>query len=267
MALFESTPWVFTSLLIVVPSVLLSLAALWIVRRLVSPSALRKHHDVAGYTFSIIGVLYSVILGFTVINVQERYNAAVETIHTEATMVADLYRDAVYFDEMSRSAIRESLRKYVHYVIQEEWDLQSKKIWNYDADTTLQRLWQAYETIDIQNEKTRIWYEQTIGKLDRLMNARLSREFYSWEHLSSMMWAVLLVGGLITICFMCLFGLENLRMQMFMTTLLSGYLSFMLFLVFSLDHVFQGAPHLQPKAFQEVLVLFDRLDEKNLRNL
>jgi hypothetical protein len=262
MSFFEST-WVFTSLIVVIPSVLISLIALWLVRHIVSADALRKHHDVTGYTFSIIGVLYSVILGFTVINVQERYNAAVETIHTEAAMVADLYRDAVYFSESSRSAIRSSLRKYVQYVIKEEWDLQAKKIWNYDADTSQQHLWEAYETIDLQNEKTKIWYEQTITKLDRLMNARLSREFYSWEHMSSMMWAILIIGGVITVCFMFLFGLENLRIQMFMTALLSGYLSFMLFLVFSLDHVFQGSPTLQPKAFENALILFDRLDQKN----
>jgi hypothetical protein len=263
MALLESTSWVFSALLVVVPSILICLIVLWIVRKTISAAALRKHHDVAGYTFSIVGVLYSVILGFTVINVQERYNVAAETIHTEAAMMADLYRDAVYFDLPSRSAIRSSLRKYVQYVIQEEWDLQRKKIWSYDADTTLQNLWNSYEEVDFQNEKTRIWYEQTIAKLDRLMNARLAREFCSWEHLSSMMWSVLLCGGIITICFMFLFGLENLRMQMLMMTLLSGYLSFMLFLVFSMDHIFQWSPHLQPKAFQNALVLFDRLDEQN----
>ena len=75
------------------------------------------------------------------------------------------------------------------------------------------------------------------------------------------MWAVLLCGGAITVCFMFFFGLENFYMQMLMTSLLAGYLSFMLFLVFSLDHVFQGSPHIEPKAFQDALVLFGRLDK------
>src|SRR5271155_65772 len=97
MELFNSLSWVYSSLLVVVPSILISIFALWIVRKFVPAAALRKHHDVAGFTFSIIGVLYSVILGFTVINVQGRYNEAAESIHTEAIMVADLYRDAEYF--------------------------------------------------------------------------------------------------------------------------------------------------------------------------
>ena len=261
MKLFESTSWVYSSLVVVIVSIFVALFALWIVRKTVSVATLRQHHDVAGFTFSIVGVLYSVILGFTVINVQERYNAAAETVHTEATMVADLYRDAAYFDPSNRDAIRNSLRQYVHYVIEEEWAAPRDKIWRYEADVILQGLWKSYEVIEFQNEKTKIWYEQTIAKLDRLMNARLSREFYSWERLSSMMWAVLLCGGAITVCFMFFFGLENFYMQMLMTSLLAGYLSFMLFLVFSLDHVFQGSPHIEPKAFQDALVLFGRLDK------
>jgi hypothetical protein len=263
MAFFDSISWVYTSLLFVVPSILASLLVLRWVRKKFSVSALRKHHDVAGYTFSIVGVLYSVILGFTVINVENRYNEAEETVRTEAMMVDDLFRDAVYFDEMSRSAIRASLRSYVNYVIKEEWALLPKKLWLYRGSAILENLWKSYETVDLTSVKSKIWYEQTIRKLDKLMDARLSREFYSAEHLGSMMWTILILGAIITLSFMFLFGLENLRIQMLMTALLSGYLSFILYLVFSLDHIFQGSPQIQPKAFEEILVLFDKLDQDN----
>lgn len=263
MNVWESSSWIFSSISVIVPIIILSLCMLWIIRKNVSLSVLRKHHDVAGYTFSIIGVLYSVILGFIVINVQERFNKANETVHIEATMIADLYRDAIYFGWKSQNAIRSTIRKYVQYVIEKEWNsFPREKSMRFKADDILQDLWKSYENIDLQNETTKIWYEQTIAKLDRLMNARLAREFYSWEHLSSMMWTVLLVGAMVTICFMFFFGLENLRMQMTMTALLTGYLAFILYLVFSLDHVFQGAMHVTPKAFEETLAVFDRLDKQ-----
>src|SRR5580704_15836713 len=121
MGIIESFSWIFSSILVVAPVIILSLCILWLIRKSVSSATLRKHHDVAGFTFSIIGVLYSVILGFTVINVQERFNKANETVQTEATMIADLYRDAVYFDSASRATIQKSLRKYVQYIIQKEW--------------------------------------------------------------------------------------------------------------------------------------------------
>jgi hypothetical protein len=256
--LFESPSWVFSSMLVVIPSIVACLLAVWLVRKNVLAETLRKHHDVAGFTFSIIGVLYSVILGFTVINVQDRYNKTVETIHQEATVLLDLYRDAEFFLPESRDAIRSDLKSYLTYVLKEEWAQQTKRNLRILAHKTLSRLWDDFYNIDLKTDKIKIWYEQTIGKLDALMNARLSREFSSWEHLGSMMWSLLLIGALFTVCFMFFFGLENIRMQMLMTSLLAGYLSFILYLVFSLDHVFQGPEGIKPVALEQVFSLFEQ---------
>ncbi len=258
----NNLPWILSSILVVLPIILASLLALWFFRKRIPAEALRKHHDVTGFTFSIIGVLYSVILGFTVINVQERHNSAEETVHTEATMIVDLYRDADYFDPASRAEIRNSLRNYVDYVIHEEWSQPQNETRRLKADAILQAIWNSYQAVDLQGEMTKIWYGQTVSKLDRLMNARLAREFFSWDRLSSMMWAVLLSGAIITVCFMFIFGLESLFMQMLMTGLLVGYLSFMLYLVYSLDHVFKGAYHITPQALEETAIIFDRLDQQ-----
>ena len=260
---YESSSWILSSILVIIPITGLSLAVLWIIRKNVSDATLRKHHDVAGYIFSIIGVLYSVILGFTVINVQDRHNKADETVYAEATIITDLYRDAVYFDKVSLPAIRANLRKYVEYVIQKEWNHPGDQTRRMRADAILQELWKSYEGVNLQNERTKIWYQHTISKLDHLMDTRLAREFYSWQNLSSMMWTILILGAVITISFMFFFSLENLRLQMLMTSLLTIYLAFMLYLVFSLDRVFEGSTHVTPRAFEESLSIFDRLDHQS----
>jgi hypothetical protein len=177
--------------------------------------------------------------------------------------MTDLYRDAVYFDKESLPIIRSNLKKYAEYVIQKEWNNPGDLSRRMQADAILQELWKSYEGIDLSNEKASIWYQYTISKLDDLMNARLEREFYSWQNLSSMMWTILILGAIITICFMFFFSLENMRLQMLMTALLTIYITFMLYLVFSLDHVFEGTPHLTPRAFEESLSIFDRLDQQS----
>ena len=181
------------------------------------------------------------------INVQDRHNKADETVYAEATIMTDLYRDAVYFDKASLPSIRANLRKYVEYVITKEWDRPGNETRRMRADAILQELWKSYERVDLQNERARIWYQHTISKLDHLMNVRLAREFCSWQNLSSMMWTILILGAIITICFMFFFSLENLRLQMLMTSLLTIYLTFMLYLVYSLDRVFEGSTHVTPK--------------------
>jgi AcrR family transcriptional regulator len=258
--LFNSPYWILSASIIVVASIVFWCGALRITRRLISIDILKKNHDVAGFTFSIVGVLYSVILGFTVVSVQERYNRSIETLHKEATVLADLYREAEFFPEDSRDKVRSTLRNYVSYVVQEEWHLPKDRKMHLDAQKILNNLWDSYFNVIIKNENQRAWYQESIGKLDDLMSARLEREFNSWDHLGSMMWSLLLSGAIITILFMFFFGLENLRSQLLMTALLSGYLAFILFLVFSLDHTFKGPEKTTPIIMEQLSDLFDRWD-------
>lgn len=259
--LFESTPWFFSSLLVVAITVTACLLGLLAIRKWISVKTLKENHDVAGFLLGIIGVLYSVILGFTVVNEQSRYNDVLKTIHSEAIVLADLYREASFFTPAGRDAIRSSLRQYVDYVVKREWGHTKRKNIRIEAQETMDQIWNSYYNIDLQGEKMNIWYNASISKLDTFMNARLSRQFSSWEHLGAMMWTILIIGGIITICFMYFFGLENLRSQMIMTALLVGYISFMLYLVYSLDNVFKGPQGIKPVALEQIVTLFDRWDQ------
>ena len=260
--LFKSPSWIFSALVFVAISILIFLVLLWVIRKNLPHESLRKHHDVAGFVFSLVGVLYSVILGFTVINVQTRYNEADQIIHTEAMALADIYQTASFFPAPFQNDIRSSLRKYINYVVDEEWHAEkSSQSRRLGAQASLGVIWNSYQKMEVPDLKASIWYTQSIEALDRLMDARLSRAFNSWEHLSAMMWSILLSGAFLTVCFMFFFSLENFRLQMLMTSLLAGYLSFMLFLVYTLDHVYEGPEGIQPVALQEIVTLFDKWDE------
>jgi len=57
-----------------------SLAAggLILVQRLVPTAVRRQHNDVAGFIYAVLGVVYAVLLGLTVVAVWEEWNAGVE---------------------------------------------------------------------------------------------------------------------------------------------------------------------------------------------
>jgi ABC-type branched-subunit amino acid transport system permease subunit len=94
------------------------------------------------------------------------------------------------------------------------------------------------------------------------MDVGLNREFSAQQHLSAMMWTLLILGAVITTGFMFFFGLEDFRIQLIMTGLLAGYLSFMLYLVFSLDHIFTGPQGIKPVMFEKVVQVFNELDRE-----
>ncbi|MDE3047843.1 MAG: DUF4239 domain-containing protein, partial [Verrucomicrobiota bacterium] len=222
MSLLESPSWILSAVFVVGSSILLCVAVLLLVRRWIPVHDLKAHHDVAGFTLGIIGVLYSVILGFTVVNVQGKSNQVAQTVHTEAICLADLYRQAAIFDPAGRAAVRASLRAYVQYVIQKEWGRAKSRTIDLGTQEIMAQIWNSYYTIDLSDEKIKIWYQQAASKLDDFLNARIARQFSSWERLGAMMWTILISGALITVCFMYFFGLERLRTHIIMTALVAG---------------------------------------------
>src|SRR5947209_14224855 len=78
----------------VVVAAALATAGLLLVRRNVALSTLELHNDVAGFIIAVIGVLYSVVLGFLVVFVWEQFDGANTLADHEAVLVQALYRDA-----------------------------------------------------------------------------------------------------------------------------------------------------------------------------
>jgi hypothetical protein len=173
-----------------------------LIRRNIPVDILKENHDVAGFTFSIVGVLYSVILGFSVINAQESYNELSNNIEKEAASLVVLYRDSSFFGKNDRDSIQESLKEYVDYVINDEWVHSNGNSLSLRAQDIIVKIWKNYYNVSLKNDKMDIWYTQSIYQLNEFMSTRMDRLFNSSEHLSKMMWSILLIGGIATIGFM-----------------------------------------------------------------
>jgi len=75
---------------------------------------------------------------------------------------------------------------------------------------------------------------------------------------------VLIGGGVITIAFTYLFGLDNTVVHNLMVAALAMILSLSLFTVAALDHPFKGDVRIHPDAFEQVL---ERFHESKLSDL
>ena len=60
----------------------LSVLGLYIVRRLVPFEALKKNHEVAGFTFGVLGAFYGLLLAFVIVAAWERFDRASANAHS-----------------------------------------------------------------------------------------------------------------------------------------------------------------------------------------
>lgn len=252
---FENYPWYLGTFLAVSFSVLLALTGLRLVRSSRNNYKLRANHDIAGFTFGIIGVIYAVLLSFTVVSVQERFNEIQRNLDTEANLLADLFRDSQVFPQETRNHIRKSLGDYTeamtrHYIIDEDTFVSSP------LRQTVADLWNAYYDFKPVTEQEKILYVQSIQKLNDFNHVRLLRLFAGKQSISPMMWALLIFGAILTTTFMYFFYSEHFLPQAIMTAMVAGLISFMLFFIFSMDSAFNGYVRVSTEHFKEIHKLY-----------
>lgn len=239
---------------IVVVSIFIAfaIAGLFLVRKLASYKSLRAHHDVTGYIFANIGVLYAVLLGFTVVNVQQRFDKIKETTQIEASYLAEMFSDAAVFPEKERDRIRKTIIEYSESVMTQEWSMMAEGTESPHTAGTLKALMQSYYDLTPADNTQLSWYNESINKLNLLIQARLGRLMGTEESLGQEMWTLLISGGLVIIAFVWFFSIDNIYSHMIMASLMAASIAFLLFLIYSLDTAFTGQILIPPKSFEHI---------------
>jgi hypothetical protein len=255
---------VVTGLLIVAVATVVAVGGLVLVQRLYSTERRKQHNDVAGFIYAVLGVSYAVLLGLMLIAVWEQWNAAQDVASDEANELAGIFWFAHALPQPEGRHIQKLARSYAQVVVEEEWPLMeqgrsSRKAWD-----TLDELRGAILGLDPPTGAQLVRYNQVLEQLHGLGDARRERLLAANEGLSTILWVVLIGGGVITIAFTYLFGLENTVVHTLMVAALAMILSASLFTVAALDYPFKGDVRIHPAAFEQVL---ERFEESKLSDL
>jgi hypothetical protein len=253
------TPNAVSGLLIVILSILLSLAGMYMVRRRVAFARLKENNEVAGFIYSMIGIVYAVLLGFVVVDVWEKYSDTENSVHEEAVHIGILLRGAQALPEASRRPLQEGLLTYAKSVVEEEWPTMAKGQQNPATTEAYDNIWKVYYEIQPQSEREKIFYQEAVNGLSELSHSRRFRLLSSRSGLPVTLWVLLVGGGGIAVGFTYLFGIESARTQSFMVASLAGLIGFILFLVISLDYPFSGDLSIEPEAIKRVIEAWEPL--------
>jgi len=138
-------------LLIVGGSVALAWVGTVMLRRLTTAPMDEKHNEVAGFIFATVGVLYAVLLAFTVIIVWEQYLAAENAVAQEAAALITVAHDASSFPESARGKVYDQLLAYAQFVINEEWRTMDEATLEHEestgAEASNNTIWSIYRSL------------------------------------------------------------------------------------------------------------------------
>jgi hypothetical protein len=100
-------------------------------------------------------------------------------------------------------------------------------------------------------------YAEGLDQVQRLADARRTRLVAAEESIPAVLWVVLVVGGMVTVGFAYLFGLDNTWAHRLMVVSLAGVIALVLFTIGAMDHPFSGGARIGTGAFELVLNRFD----------
>jgi protein-S-isoprenylcysteine O-methyltransferase Ste14 len=236
--------------------VLVAVVGLVVVQRLVPPDRREAQNNVAGFIYAVLGVAYAVVLAFMLIAVWEDYKTAQINVESEAHELAGVYFLASQLPEPQRTHVQDLARMYARVVVEQEWPMMEQGQTNPRADSLLRQLRLELLEFDPRTEGEQVLYEQGLTDLHNAIDARRSRLLEVREGIPSLLWVVLVVGGVITVSFTYLFGLKSNVAHALMVAALTLLICGVLFTIGEFNNPFSGPVEIQPEAFREVLHSF-----------
>ena len=234
-----------------------SIAGLVLVRRLTSLSVRQEHNDVAGFIYAVVGISYAVLLAFLVIAVWERFEAARDAADQEGNELAGIYWLANTFPDSKRRQVQELARSYAQVVIDEEWPMMADAQASPRAGTLMDQLRESIQSSEVNTPAEQVLYDQGLTRVHQLAGARRLRLLDANTYVPTILWVILISGGVITVCFTYLFGLEKTWPHVLMVGALAVIVASALFTIYTLEYPFAGEARVTPDALEEDLQRFE----------
>jgi Na+/melibiose symporter-like transporter len=244
--------WLSGMLIVGLPTVLAMFGPI-LVRRYVTLEKLSENNEVAGFKFSVVGVLYAVLLAFAIIVVWERFSDAEKNVAREAGAAATIYRLSQGINGQPGIALRGALTNYVRAVISEGWPAIERGSPSISVGEALDSVYKASLTLESPERRDTALVSEILHQLDTITELRRARLSAAEGLVPGLIWPILFGGAVITIAYTFFFGTKNLGAQTLMTGMLSIIIFSGLLTAIVIDQPFAGVVKVKPRALTDVL--------------
>jgi uncharacterized protein DUF4239 len=238
------------NILIVIASVTAAVAFLFAVTR-TSPAHSRKEsNDFTGAVVAVIGTTYAVLLAFMLSGVWNMYQQAEINAEQEANDAVNVYRISAQLPQPTAEQMQELVRQYVSYGIRKEFQALSNDTIPAEGGELVAKMWRTVHGIKLSSSNEQVAFGALMSTLQSLTEHRRIRIMQSRERLPSILWTVLIAGGVITVTAACFFGVPNFSFHLLQVMVLSFLISLVLVAIADIDRPYQGDVRVLPTGLE-----------------
>ncbi|GGO35465.1 bestrophin-like domain [Streptomyces lasiicapitis] len=197
--------------------------------------------DVAEYIAMMVGVLYALVLGLALVSVWDTRSGAEGHVQTEASATHQVRLLADGLPKPHADGVRSGIEAYARHVVSVEFPAMTAR------EPLGQRGWDLLGTVRVASRlpadatpSQQATSQEILAQLGTLDDARRGREGDADSGLSLVLWVGLILGGILTLAFMFMFGVERSFTHVVMVMGLAALITFMVLLIHQLDQPFRG---------------------------
>ena len=209
----------------------------------------RAHNDLIGWQLGILGTTYAVILGFMLYSVWTAFGEANLNVDLEANALRNVYRLAEGLPQQQRAELEAETRAYADAVIQNDWPAMAHGQIPEGSHEINEKMWRTLMSVRTASSSELMAEDHALSELSALTEHRRTRLIQSTFRLPLIFWAVLLIGGAVTVFSASMFGSENSvlhAIQVFSFTLL---ITLVLLAIADVNLPFRGWVHISDYPF------------------
>lgn len=237
-------------------SLAVALGVFFIVRFFRLEDLFTKEFNFINVVARIVGTIFGLFLAFTIILGWGRYTEARRTVFTEVTCLSSMWRNAAVLPPDVRDRLHHLLTAYTKSMIQDEWPAMDQDQASPVTQKHYQKIWDFYSSCTPETESQKVFYRQSIRKLNELGASRRLRLLFCQTTFIMPLVVFLFFGGAVMVGLSYCFPVKSLCFHMLLIAVVTLIIIFSIFLAYELQNPFSGYIVLQPDPFQELLADF-----------
>jgi hypothetical protein len=241
----------------------LATVALFVVGSLIGLAASRRFsqrrglhalvdNGVIGWIFSAILGIYAIAIGLMAVASWGDAAAASNIASREAAEIAALYRDMGGYPEPVRGTLQSTLVRYTRYVIDEAWPAHRRGEVPHGGTLILNDLERVLYAFEPATEGQKAVHAEALRAFNTLIEVRRQRLEAVGYAVPGTLWAVIVIGALVSIVASFIFSMESFWVHATMTSLLAAMIGLLVFFMLVTDLPYRGANGIGPESYELV---------------
>lgn len=215
----------------------------------------------AGHAGSMLSSLFLLVFAIAIVVPWTSADSARQNTYTETQALVETYWAAAPLPEPGAAQVREGLREYAAYVIEQEWPLMATGRLGSEGTTRLESLRAHVSELPATTDEARDAKNAVLDRMAELFAARRQRAADAGTAPPPGVLLLTVVTGGLVIVFPFLAGARPRGLTLLPVTAMAVLLGVGIYLAWSISHPFSGGLAVKPDAFVSALHEFQRIPE------